>query len=599
MKRLLTFLLILLMAVGCTNKSQLNQTDVDLKKIGTSYFEKLKNFKPREISNNSQDNEEFNDYLNDVFLYFVFDNYPGLHQFLKDYKVYGQGKPEVNLGRINYEPDIKRINNEIELADKLESFDYDSLSSNQQLTFQRLEYSFYEDLCGIGYSKYSKIFAKNGGVVSNIVEQFNEFDYFNEEDVKDYFTLLEDVPRYLKDAISYTDQQYKDKIYHSDYSIDRTIEYIKSFTSKKEDNALIISFNNSIDKLNIFDEETKKEYKEKNKDLIINTVIPSFNELGIKLEDYKVHANIKKLTLNNISKEYSELSFMLRSSDNRQLDEIYEELIDIYNDIVGVIVSHQNDQEFLKRYEELYNDKLFEMGYRNIIDYLIDNLPNDDLVKNSLNYSVDNIDKSIENGNTVAYYMIPRIDEKDNNIIKVSPSFYSPDMSIYLTLAHEGVPGHMYQTNYYGAIDHSKVEDVIGFIGYIEGWAMYAEYISLDYLDIDEEMKEYIFALDFSDYVFNCIMDFSINYYGFDNKQIKELIDLDDEIIDAYFNLLIDMPCVYVSYGLGGINMYELYLENKSKLGDDFNLEEFNIQLIKNGDMPFVLLRSCVNDYLN
>lgn len=42
--------------------------------------------------------------------------------------------------------------------------------------------------------------------------------------------------------------------------------------------------------------------------------------------------------------------------------------------------------------------------------------------------------------------MIPPIDNSGENVIYINPGHISDDLTLFTTLAHEGYPGHLYQT---------------------------------------------------------------------------------------------------------------------------------------------------------
>ena len=45
-----------------------------------------------------------------------------------------------------------------------------------------------------------------------------------------------------------------------------------------------------------------------------------------------------------------------------------------------------------------------------------------------------------------AFYMVPAIDSTKNNVIYINQGHMPDDISLFTTLAHEGYPGHLYQT---------------------------------------------------------------------------------------------------------------------------------------------------------
>ena len=71
------------------------------------------------------------------------------------------------------------------------------------------------------------------------------------------------------------------------------------------------------------------------------------------------------------------------------------------------------------------------------------------------------------------------------NTIYINRLDTAEGLSLFTTLAHEGYPGHLYQTIYSGhylqASGASPLRRTLYYGGYIEGWAMYVELNSYDY----------------------------------------------------------------------------------------------------------------------
>ena len=77
-------------------------------------------------------------------------------------------------------------------------------------------------------------------------------------------------------------------------------------------------------------------------------------------------------------------------------------------------------------------------------------------------------------------YFMPQIDNLDINSIYIN-SAGTDSSDLYPTLAHEGYPGHLYQTQYFASTSPSLIRNVIKPGGYIEGWASYVEVHSYEY----------------------------------------------------------------------------------------------------------------------
>ena len=58
------------------------------------------------------------------------------------------------------------------------------------------------------------------------------------------------------------------------------------------------------------------------------------------------------------------------------------------------------------------------------------------------------------------------------------------------------------------------------------------------------------------------------------------------------------MPGAYLPYGYGGAKFWGLREQTQSSLGDDFDPEEFHLQLLTNGPRPFQVVEEDLKDYV-
>ena len=91
MKKLIVLLLVLLLA-GCTgigNVSKVEDIHAEYDRIGVEYRKKLENYEVRKKSTSNTDNEEFDEFLNSIFVDAMEDSYVNMHFTVVDYKSFG------------------------------------------------------------------------------------------------------------------------------------------------------------------------------------------------------------------------------------------------------------------------------------------------------------------------------------------------------------------------------------------------------------------------------------------------------------------------------------------------------------------------------
>lgn len=87
-----------------------------------------------------------------------------------------------------------------------------------------------------------------------------------------------------------------------------------------------------------------------------------------------------------------------------------------------------------------------------------------------------------------AFYMIPPVDVTDSNVIYLNNSQITDNLTLFTTLAHEGYPGHLYQQSAFSATKPDPLRQTMNFLGYVEGWATYAENMSYEWTGLDSSL---------------------------------------------------------------------------------------------------------------
>lgn len=168
MKKLLCILLSLFIFTACSVSKNnnldnnlnenFNNTDnngLNKNSSGEYYLNLLKNYEVLDKDPNSsiKDNQEFDDFLSEVFKETIESSYLYMHSSLSDYKSMSLTKPSVDLGELVYGINAEDISREEEHLNKLNSFEYSSLSYDQQIDYDLYKYSLYETLCGYYFFK--------------------------------------------------------------------------------------------------------------------------------------------------------------------------------------------------------------------------------------------------------------------------------------------------------------------------------------------------------------------------------------------------------------------------------------------------------------
>ncbi len=606
MKKLLSILLVFLLLVGCSssNNKQSDNNEVrsfdinDTSLSGTYFLDLLKNYNVKEKNSTKEDNAEFDAFLDEVFKEIVTESYLFLHFNVSDYKAMGLTKPEVSWGDISYGLDLDEVGLMIDQYNKLMSFGFNNLSLRQQYDYDTLRYSLLESLCGAYFYQYSLIFSDSASVSDGIVTNLMEFKFYDEESVDDYITLLKEVPEYIDKCISYSKKQSENGLYHTDTMLDSEVVYIKSIIDN-DGQSLIDSFKTNSIYQDKYDEVAS---------LIKYDVTSAFNTLYDYIQTLYGKAQDDDLKLCNIDQDYAEYMFIVNTSNNCSIEEMFEDLFTYYADTVNAFIdAYQNNEELFDDYYEYIGNidtEPLNLNGEEMLEYLRNNT--------SVRYKTIDVDYVVSElstlgSSTVGYYVSPPLDSLNQNVIRLNPKFtdVGTGISNYEVLAHEGFPGHLYQHCYYMLTNPHNFRSTQSFIGYSEGYADLAAVDALELLDYpssDMINCSMIESTIFNSHIIYSIFDIAVNYLGYDLDEVKDLMDkmsLSSDYAQDIYETVISMPTVFSRYGVGFISHYNLRQKAISELGDKFDYIAYSNVILENGPVPFIVLKGAVNNYID
>ena len=605
MKKFIVSLFCILILTSCTQKKQ---DDVKYKDIATEYIELLKNYQTREKSTANADNPDFDAFLDKVFVEAMESDYIGMHYNVIDYKKYGIEKPPVDLGEIKYGFDEENYTYMSDQLKELQGFDYTSLSHRQQYDYEALEYSLYETLATYPFYKYSFLFSSGSNLAENLISNFTDYTFYDEESIEDYLTCLADVDRLFDDALTYTRLQSKDGYPMADVWIDYTKDVCVNATNKQEDNALITTFDKRINSLDFISEDKKAEYIKKNKEIVLSEVLPSYDKVAKEIEKYRGKAKLEDYALYKLDKDYACLEYMLKGSSNYDIDQVFEDLKDNLAFLEAEYVSCKYDRQSSFKLDSILNggNENLNRVSTDCLEYLRNNLYHYYPDLGEVEYDVEVLDPDTAPATAIAYYWPSPIDNDNQNIIRTNPNNMQEGIDTYGTLAHEGFPGHLYQHVYYSRTKPHNFRSSLSFIGYTEGWAVNAQRYCFKIAEVDDSMvEEAIFFENAYYFLLYSIIDIGTNYYGWTTEDIIKYFDEESSVFtfnessaEYYRNFMIEMPGVYCSYGLGFSNFMSLERNVIRELTDKFDYLSYHDALLKNGPLAFNILQGAVDEYI-
>ena len=624
--KFICFSLCLFLLVGCNVKKEEEKKEEEpvVEVDGAYYVEQLRNLKVREKNSlDVKDDPEFAKLLQYAYEDSVTSSFLDFHYNVYNYRKQGLEKPEAKLGSYDYSLNTKEVEYWTSLLEDLRSFDYNSLSNSQQYDYDVLEFECICNLCKEYFYQYRFLLKAGDGVPDELISYFTDYTFHGldegntkedyeeiKEEIEDYLSCLADLPRVFDEVLVYTSKQAADGYPLLDAWIDEYQDTAKSFIEAGENNELIVSFADKIDALDELSNEEKEEYKNTQKDLILNKVTPAYEKLKNEIEQYRGKANIDDYAFISMDGDYAEYMIMAHCSSNDSIEDILLELTDALSlleaEYVTSLYEEGSYQKTIDAIEGKY--EVFTADFKDQVAYLAAHTSEYFPDIGEISYTVELLDPEVTPSNVAAYYWQAPYDNDELNIIRINPANKDPfTYGAYGTYAHEGFPGHCYQTIYYHRTNPSKFRYyTLNTLGYIEGWAEYASYYGYRMAGLNDDYAASVMFYDTNSFFLEySIADILVNYYGYTTEEMMSFFEEntifpnDYEHYEFLREIMIEYSSEYLPYGAGLAYMINLRDDVANKLGDNFDIMAFNKAMLDSGIMPLNVLKQEVYQRLN
>ncbi len=548
------------------------------------------------------ENSEFESYTSSLFLREVSANTISLHYTLKDPGAFGISDIPVSLGYMGTDRAAVCASLENELS-LLHSFRQNQLSRENQLTFDILEHSLNSSLKEAEYLLYEEPLAPLTGTQAQLPVILSEYRFYQLSDCEDYLELLTQVPEYFRSILEFEQAKSKAGLFMSDSNADALVKECKTFIQMGSSNYLFSSFEERLKELTLSEAE-KKRCIDTNRLHIETCVFPAYQNLIDGL------ARLRGTGKNNgglchlpDGKKYYELTVASQTGSSRTIPELrtltLSQMADDTAAIQKVLAeSYKDSGKTDASSTEPRQNILSGTSPEEILNQLKTGLDGLFPASPDVDTRIKYVQESMEEYLSPAFYMIPAIDDMENNVIYINKGHMPDSLSLFTTLAHEGYPGHLYQTTYYSATSPDPVRNVLSFGGYTEGWATYSEMLSYYFTPLTREQA--LLTQRNASVILGlyALADIGIHYDGWSLLDtvafFRDYGIRDTSTVEEIYSLIVTDPGNYLKYYIGYVEFLELKKDAIKKWGDKFSQERFHKAVLDVGPAPFELLRKYI-----
>jgi len=540
-------------------------------------------------------NTAFKNFTLCLFKQEVSSNSINLHYSLKEPEKYGISNAPITLGSFDFDKTCSLASVE-NLSAALHKFSYNTLSEENKLTFDILDYYLNTLKTDITYFYYDEPLSPVTGIHAQLPVLLAEYQLSSKKEVETYLALLQTLPDYFSSLIRFEQQKSKAGLFMSDAVVDEVIEQCSAFVSMGESNYLLSTFQERVESIEELSDSERVQFVKQNQEILSSYVIPAYESLAAELSALKGSGtNSQGLCYLKEGKDYYTHLVAVETGSNRTISELKTL---IQNQIATDLL---DSQQVLNNHPDILKEtSATTESADSILNNLESNISAAFPSSASVNVEIKYVPTALEEYLSPAFYLIPAIDNFSDNTIYINGGYSLTGIDLFTTLAHEGYPGHLYQTTYFANTNPDPLRNLLDFPGYVEGWATYAEMCSYYISPLE---KPYATLLQKNNSIIlglYAAADIGIHYDGWTLEDTVEHFATfginDKTTIEEIYNYILGDPANYLKYYVGYLEILELKKEYMEKKGNAFSQKDFHKELLEIGPAPFEVVHKYMLD---
>ena len=528
------------------------------------------------------------------------------------------------------------------LLHQLNQIDPDRLSPENAYTYRLLHRSLENDLALAAFPYYSEPLSPSSGMQSQLPVLLAEYTFRTKRDVTDYLALLDQVDDYFASLLLYEQEKAATGFFMPACSSEKVRKQCDTIVTAKEltqgTHFLQTTFEDRLSELQtqgLFTPEEAVSLIKTNDRLLVTVVQPAYAALSEGLLSLEASTNAdstvsavttdaasdrngsarnglpKGLALLPDGKTYYLHLLFSETGSSRSEKELVQMLLTQFQKEQSAIRSLAARSPSLITLLSEENTAVFPLTEpEEMLSDLQVRMKNDFPVSSPVpTVTVKDVVPSLEPYSAPAFYLTTPLGDSDNNVIYINHRNSPQGLELYTTLAHEGFPGHLYQTVYnnrnFSDRNRNPARKLLWYGGYLEGWALYVEFLSYDYAaDLLEQagqpdaaqmarLEKHTRSLQLCMYT---LLDLLIHGEGAGCDQVAEVLGkfgIDSPgACEAIYTYIAEEPCNYPKYYIGYLEILQLQDTARDHWGDAYSDLRFHTFYLENGTSDFSSLEA-------
>ena len=393
--------------------------------------------------------KQFDELTDQIFRETVTNSLLDLHYTVTNPETLKLERPESLYGDFSLASLQEEMASDKEMLNTLKAIPKNSLSQDRQLSYDIL-LSYLETECmADGLEQYVRPFAPTIGIQAQLPVLLAEYAFYTPQDIEDYFLLLSGLDSYFGQLLAFQQEQAAQGLGATDDAIDRILESCRPYLETGESCILTSTFSEKLDGLGTLSQEEKTSYISRHNQYVSEAFIPAYEHLMNGLEQLKGTGKIEGgLCYYPKGKDYYRYLVYASTATSCSSVDTLEKTIEkrIEDDITALAGILKTEPQLI--------DQLDQASFAltdpiEILSYLQEAIRQEYPEPICQDYSLHYVPKALEPVLSPAFYLTPPMDRPGINPIYINQGSTAGTEQLFSTLAHEGYPGHLYQSAYF------------------------------------------------------------------------------------------------------------------------------------------------------
>ena len=488
---------------------------------------------------------------------------------------------------------------------KLKSFRYSCLSTKNQLTLDSmLLYYHTEKSLGDNYLLQEPL-GPSLGIQAQLPVLLAEYAFYEDQDITDYLNLLTTIRPYFQSILKFEKKKSEAGFFMSDTTLDRVLAQCSTFIQNPDNNYMLDIFQKKLSDYGKLSVSEQSALILTHKSLMKTEVIPAYQELMTGLEALRgTGKNNRGLTYFKGGKAYY-LYLLQRQTGSyvpvKQMEKRLSRQLSSEIGIAGTML--RKNPELLATLNQGITFK--EMKPAQMLNALQQKIQADFPALADVTFELRTVHDSMKDYLSPAFYLTPPMDTGTPNVIYINPAASYQGLELFTTLAHEGFPGHLYQTVTFERQNPSGIRNLLCTSGFAEGWATYIEPFAYQYAAgyIKDPSATELARISWLNRSINLCMysllDIEIHYNGWTQAEAASFLKAfgieESTVVSEIYQYILETPGNYLKYYWGYLSLLDLRTSEQNRLGQDFDLKKFHSQVLKIGGVQFPVLEKYID----